>query len=142
MRNPCREPASIARRRRRHHREFPADHFSAACSPAGPLSASAFRANVRPPTIRAQLVPANASSFQVFSLFSLFFHQIYSDRDLILRRNPRFWRFGPAKKQRDGCCFFAVSAVFGGTIQPREDDDINCTNLSAAPEAGVTILDP
>jgi hypothetical protein len=33
-------PTSIIRRRRLHHREFPADYSSAGCSPAEPASAS------------------------------------------------------------------------------------------------------
>src|SRR5215469_13241197 len=79
---------------------------------------------------------------QDISLFSLFFHEIYSEPDLFHRRNPRFWRFVPAKKQRDICCFLLFSAVFGPTVAFREDDDSNYPGPATAREAGVTIPDP
>src|SRR5215467_8429394 len=45
-------------------------------------------------------------------LFSLFFHEIYSEPDRFRRINPRFWALGAAEKQRDICCFFAVLRCF------------------------------
>src|SRR5215469_8049923 len=50
---------------------------------------------------------------QGISLFSLFFHEIYSEPDLLRRRNPRFWWFAQRKNsETSAVCllFFAVSA--------------------------------
>jgi hypothetical protein len=41
-------PTSISRRRRLHHREFPAGYSSAGCSPAEPASASPAFTNIHP----------------------------------------------------------------------------------------------
>jgi len=58
---------------------------------------------------------------QGISLFSLFFHEIYSEPDLLRRRNPRFWGVAPAKKTAKHPLFFCCSSLLrpNNRVSPR-----------------------
>jgi hypothetical protein len=53
-----------------------------------------------------------ALPLSLFSLFSLFFHEIISERHLVFGRNPGTLTVMRLKKQREWSLFFAVSRCF------------------------------
>jgi hypothetical protein len=60
----------------------------------------------------AQLASVAWSHNCDFSLFSLFWPEIYCEPDLVRRRNPGLLEIGPAKKQREPPLFFRCFPLF------------------------------
>src|SRR5215469_4700242 len=88
-----------------------------------------------------QFLSHQGVQFKASRCFSLF-HQIYSERDLVRRRNPRFWRFGAAEKQRDRRCFSLFFAVFRRNSTRSRRSNITGTSPSMASELDPTIPYP
>ena len=76
----------------------------------------------RPPSRNAQLAPVASSDYCDFSLFSLFWPEIYSDPDLVRRRNPWIFDGWPGEKQRNQPLFFRCFPLFCETMQCRDHD--------------------
>jgi hypothetical protein len=64
------------------------------------------------PSRKAELAPVAWSHYCDFSLFSLFWPEIYSEWDPTLRRNPGLLVIEPARKQREPPLIFRCFSLF------------------------------